>query len=66
VLENCLEQITQGNKAIVGFMIESNLCAGNQSIPADLRQLQYGVSVTDKCVDWPSTEKMILAAWGRL
>lgn len=66
VLENCLQQICDGNKAIAGFMIESNLCAGNQSIPTDLKQLKYGVSVTDKCVDWETTETMILAARGRL
>jgi 3-deoxy-7-phosphoheptulonate synthase len=36
-------------------MIESNINAGNQSIPADLSQLQYGVSVTDGCIDWDST-----------
>ena len=40
-------------------MIESNIEAGNQSIPADLSQLKYGCSVTDGCVDWATTEKMI-------
>ena len=33
--------------------------AGNQPIPADLSQLKYGCSVTDACVDWPTTEKML-------
>ena len=40
-------------------MIESNIEAGNQPIPEDLSQLKYGCSVTDACVDWETTEKMI-------
>jgi 3-deoxy-7-phosphoheptulonate synthase len=40
-------------------MIESFIEAGNQAIPADLTQLQYGCSVTDACVDWTTTETMI-------
>ena len=40
-------------------MVESNLNFGNQSIPADLSQLKYGVSVTDACIDWATTEKSI-------
>jgi hypothetical protein len=40
-------------------MIESFIEAGNQPIPADLSQLKYGCSVTDACVDWPTTETMI-------
>jgi 3-deoxy-7-phosphoheptulonate synthase len=40
-------------------MIESNIEAGNQPIPADLSQLRYGCSVTDACVDWATTETMI-------
>jgi 3-deoxy-7-phosphoheptulonate synthase len=43
-------------------MMESNLEAGNQPIPADRAQLKYGVSVTDPCVDWPTTEEVILRA----
>ena len=37
-------------------MLESNINAGNQKIPADLSQLKYGVSVTDACIDWETTE----------
>jgi 3-deoxy-7-phosphoheptulonate synthase len=48
-----------GNKSLVGVMIESNIVAGNQSIPDDLSQLKYGCSVTDACIDWETTEKMI-------
>jgi len=66
VMENCVNQILEGNRSIVGMMVESNIDAGNQSIPADLRQLRYGVSVTDACVDWPTTEKMLRDARTRL
>ena len=52
-------QIRLGNKSLLGVMIESHLVAGNQSIPADLSQLKYGCSVTDACVDWDTTEKML-------
>jgi 3-deoxy-7-phosphoheptulonate synthase len=41
-------------------MIESNLNWGNQSIPKDLSELEYGVSVTDACIDWEATEKSVL------
>jgi 3-deoxy-7-phosphoheptulonate synthase len=40
-------------------MLESNINAGNQPIPADLSQLKYGVSVTDACIDWPTTDKLL-------
>jgi len=47
-------------------MIESNLGWGSQSIPADLSQLKYGVSVTDACVDWSTTETMLREAHAKL
>jgi 3-deoxy-7-phosphoheptulonate synthase len=56
VMDNVANQILEGNKTIVGLMIESNLEFGNQPIPADLSQLKYGVSVTDACIDWNTTE----------
>ena len=59
VAENVANQIVEGNNSIIGLMIESNLHAGNQSIPADLTQLAYGVSVTDPCIDWATTETSI-------
>ncbi|HRD50942.1 MAG TPA: 3-deoxy-7-phosphoheptulonate synthase, partial [Candidatus Contendobacter sp.] len=55
VLNDCVHQILEGNRSIVGFMIESNLEWGNQPIPADRSQLKYGVSITDACVDWATT-----------
>jgi 3-deoxy-7-phosphoheptulonate synthase len=63
VMHDVVNQIRLGNKSIIGLMIESNLEAGNQSIPEDLSQLKYGCSVTDACVDWPTTEKMLREAY---
>ena len=40
-------------------MIESNLFPGNQSIPKDLESMVYGKSVTDACVGWEETERML-------
>jgi len=52
-------QLREGNRSVVGLMVESFIEAGNQSIPADLSQLRYGCSVTDPCVDWKTTEEML-------
>ncbi len=60
VLKDVTHQILEGNKSIIGVMLESNINAGNQSIPQDLSKLKYGVSVTDACMDWETTEKAIL------
>jgi 3-deoxy-7-phosphoheptulonate synthase len=59
VMRDCTHQVMEGNQSIVGLMIESNLEWGSQSIPADRSQLKYGVSVTDACVDWATTGKML-------
>jgi 3-deoxy-7-phosphoheptulonate synthase len=48
-------QIEHGNRSVVGLMLESFIEAGNQAIPKDLSQLVYGRSVTDACLDWPTT-----------
>ena len=66
VLKECIEQIVSGNRSIIGFMIESNLEDGNQAIPDDLSKLKYGVSVTDKCVNWQTTDTMIRNAYQAL
>lgn len=60
VIEDVISQIHDGNKSIVGLMVESNIGWGNQNIPEDKCQLKYGVSVTDACIDWETTEKCIL------
>ncbi len=56
VIENVANQILEGNTSIIGLMVESNIHAGNQDIPANLNDLKYGVSVTDGCIDWETTE----------
>lgn len=60
VLENIGHQIADGNQSITGLMIESHIKAGNQSMPEDLSQLEYGVSITDGCIDWETTETALL------
>jgi len=66
VLDNCVNQIMEGNRSIVGAMLESNLLEGNQPVPTDLTQLRYGVSVTDACIDWPTTENVLRDAAAKL
>lgn len=66
VLGEVIEQILAGNKVINSVMIESHLKADNQPIPEDLGTLKYGVSITDKCVDWSTTEEMLKKARARL
>ncbi|GAB02956.1 3-deoxy-D-arabino-heptulosonate 7-phosphate synthase [Acinetobacter sp. NBRC 100985] len=60
VLKNITEQILDGNKSIVGIMVESHLKGGRQDIPENLCDLEYGKSVTDGCIDWDTTEKALL------
>jgi 3-deoxy-7-phosphoheptulonate synthase len=59
VLDNINQQIATGSPHIVGVMIESHLVAGNQSIPENGKPVVYGQSVTDACVDWETTHKML-------
>ncbi len=66
VLESVVDQILAGNNSISGVMIESNLESGSQKIPTDISQLKYGVSITDACIDWATTEKILINAHDRL
>jgi 3-deoxy-7-phosphoheptulonate synthase len=59
-------QEVAGNRSICSLMIESNLEAGNQKLCRDTGKLLYGVSITDKCVDWATTERMLRYAHDRL
>jgi 3-deoxy-7-phosphoheptulonate synthase len=59
VARDVAAQIVAGNRSIVGLMLESNLEAGSQSIPTDASNLRYGVSITDGCISWASTEALI-------
>ncbi len=59
VMRDVVHQLREGNRSVVGLMIESFIEAGSQPIPADLSKLRYGCSVTDACVDWNTTEEML-------
>ncbi|MBU2865203.1 3-deoxy-7-phosphoheptulonate synthase [Reinekea marina] len=59
VAENVANQILEGNKSIIGIMIESNIEAGNQKIKESLSDMTYGVSVTDACIDWKTTDTLL-------
>lgn len=61
VFRDVLQQRTSGDKSIAGMMLESHLKAGNQKAD-DLSKLEYGVSITDACVDWPTTEQLVREA----
>lgn len=66
VMDNVANQIVEGNKSIIGMMIESHIKFGRQDIPKDLSQLVYGQSVTDGCIDWETTEKAVLSMHAKL
>ncbi|MBD9484153.1 3-deoxy-7-phosphoheptulonate synthase [Pseudomonas sp. PDM14] len=66
VMENVANQILEGNNSIVGLMVESHLGWGAQSIPKNLCDLQYGVSITDACIDWDATEKTLRSMHAKL
>ena len=51
---------------IVGVMLESNLHEGRQDMPEDPRKLRYGVSITDECISWETTERMLTGALNAL
>ena len=66
VWNSVVEQRLAGNPALVATMVESHLHEGNQPLAADRSQLRYGVSVTDACVGWETTERMLRHAHRRL
>ena len=66
VLENVSNQIIEGNKSIIGVMLESHLKAGNQKLSTNADDMAYGVSVTDACIDWETTEKCIMVTADKL
>lgn len=59
VMQDVSHQIVEGNKSIHGLMVESHINWGNQPIPENLADLKYGVSITDACIDWPTTEQAL-------
>jgi 3-deoxy-7-phosphoheptulonate synthase len=62
VLRDVVHQIREGNRSVVGLMIESFIEPGSQPIPSDLSKLRYGCSVTDPCVGWDTTAEMLRSA----
>ena len=59
VMRDLLRQIGNGNAAIMGAMIESNLLPGSQPFPQPLDKLRRGVSITDACIGWDETEALV-------
>ena len=58
VVENICKQVSNGDNRIIGVMIESNLVEGNQKIDLE-KGLVYGQSVTDACIGWEDTVKLL-------
>jgi len=59
VMQNVVEQICHGSQSIIGVMLESHLNEGRQNINSDRKQLEYGVSLTDSCIGWETTESLL-------
>lgn len=66
VWRSVIEQRLGGTRSLIGVMIESNLHEGNQPFPKPVTELQYGVSITDACVSWETTERMLRWGYERL
>ncbi|WP_318414234.1 3-deoxy-7-phosphoheptulonate synthase [Photobacterium leiognathi] len=62
VAEDVIHQIREGNKSIIGLMIESHLNEGNQSADIPRDEMKYGVSITDACISWETTEQLLRQA----
>jgi 3-deoxy-7-phosphoheptulonate synthase len=62
VWRDVINQRVDGNDAIVGLMLESHLFEGTQKLTGDPSTLQYGVSLTDPCISWETTEELLLSA----
>jgi 3-deoxy-7-phosphoheptulonate synthase len=62
VWRSVIQQRIAGTRSLIGMMVESNLHEGNQPIPKNLEELRYGVSITDSCIGWETTERML--RWG--
>ncbi|MGC6426750.1 MAG: 3-deoxy-7-phosphoheptulonate synthase [Akkermansiaceae bacterium] len=62
VFGEIVRQRAGGDTSIIGAMLESHLVAGNQKFPQPLDQLTYGQSITDQCIDWRTTERLVKEA----
>ena len=61
-----MDQRVADDRRLIGAMLESHLLAGSQEVPEDRSQLVYGQSITDPCIDWETTERIVLAAAEKL
>lgn len=59
VYREIVRQRAAGNLKVVGAMLESHLVSGNQKFPQPLENLQYGQSITDKCINWDTTVELV-------
>lgn len=59
VFHSVIEQIIAGNRHITGLIVESNLHAGQQPLLSDPSRLKYGISLTDPCIGWETTEQLV-------
>jgi len=66
VLRDVAQQRIEGNEAIIGVMMESNLKPGNQPMPRKGETLEYGVSITDPCLGWDMTEELLRRTYDKL
>ena len=62
VWRSVIQQRVEGTRSLIGLMVESNLFEGSQPIPKDLKDLRHGVSLTDSCIGWETTARML--GWG--
>jgi 3-deoxy-7-phosphoheptulonate synthase len=62
VWRSITEQRLSGTRAIIGAMLESYLREGSQPMASDPADLEYGISVTDACIDWACTESLLRSA----
>ncbi|MCH7984350.1 MAG: 3-deoxy-7-phosphoheptulonate synthase [Chloroflexi bacterium] len=65
VFRETVRQRTEGNAGVIGLMLESHINEGNQPM-GNLADLKYGVSITDACINWESTEELLLEAHAKL
>jgi 3-deoxy-7-phosphoheptulonate synthase len=66
VWKSVVDQHLAGNTSLVGLMLESNLFEGNQKYASDITDLKYGISITDECISWETTENLLLTTHKKL
>lgn len=59
VVEDVMRQIQAGNRSVIGLMLESFLEGGNQSADLAKEDMKYGLSITDACIGWDTTDSLL-------